>query len=175
MKHYKIILRNLSFPLLYSLFSFLPGQAIRKFLLKWYGAKIGKNGKISRNVTIMSPWNLVIGENVVINEDVVLDARGGINIGNHVDIARGSYIWSGQHDYNDNTHKYVTNPVIIEDYVWIASRATVLPGVKIRKGAVVASCALVSKDVESMSVVGGVPAKQIAVRKNELNYTLKTR
>lgn len=175
MKHYRIIFRNLSFSLLYPFFSFLPCQVIRKLLLKWYGAKIGKNGKISRHVTIKCPWHLSIGDNVVINEDVVLDARGGLMIGSHVDIARGTYIWSAQHDYNDNTHKYITSAVVIEDYVWIASRATILPGIKIKKGAVVASCALVSKNVEPMSVVGGVPAKQISVRKNELNYVLNSR
>jgi acetyltransferase-like isoleucine patch superfamily enzyme len=61
--------------------------------------------------------------------------------------------------------------VIIEDYVWICSRAIILPGVRIGKGAVVASGSVVTKDVEPWDVVGGVPAKKIAEReKKQYNY-----
>ena len=63
--------------------------------------------------------------------------------------------------------------MVIEDYVWIASRATILPGVTIGKGAVVACGAVVTKDVEPMTVVGGVPARKIGERINLLEYELK--
>ena len=61
---------------------------------------------------------------------------------------------------------------VIEDYVWIASRATILPGVKIGRGAVIASCAVVTKDVPPLAIVAGVPAKIIGWRKNNMDYKL---
>ena len=63
--------------------------------------------------------------------------------------------------------------VIIDDYVWIASRVTILPGVHIGRGAVVASGAIVTKDVPECAIVGGVPARIIGERKSKLHYNLK--
>ena len=65
-------------------------------------------------------------------------------------------------------------PVIIEDYAWVSSRTTLLPGVTIGKGAVVAAGAVVTKSVEPYTVVGGVPAKKIGERSKELNYKLSS-
>ena len=97
---------------------------------------------------------------------------GGVKIGDNVDIAQDDNIWTEQHDYNSPTYASVCKPVIIEDYVWIASRATILPGVTIGKGAVVASGAVVTKDVPPLAIVAGVPAKIIGKRKEEaLQYS----
>lgn len=98
-----------------------------------------------------------------------------MKIGNNVDIAQEVNIWTEQHDYNSPTYASVCKPVKIEDYVWIASRATVLPGVTIGKGAVVASGAIVTKDVPPYTVVAGVPARPIGIRNKELTYNLETR
>ena len=98
---------------------------------------------------------------------------GGVIIGNNVDIAQETNIWTEQHDYNSPTYKPVCKEVIIEDYVWLASRVTVLPGVHIGRGAVVASGAVVTKDVPPLAIVAGIPAKIIGYRKEEaLQYHL---
>jgi len=65
--------------------------------------------------------------------------------------------------------------VVVGDYVWIGARATILPGVTIGRGAVVAAGALVSRDVPPYAVVGGVPAKVIGERARDLRYTLNFR
>ena len=99
--------------------------------------------------------------------------RGGkIIIGNCVDIAQEVRIWTLQHDYNSTDYKAVGNDVKIEDYAWIASRCTILPGVRIGKGAVVATGAVVTKDVLDYTVVGGIPARKIGVRNRDLTYKL---
>jgi maltose O-acetyltransferase len=121
---------------------------------------------------IRRPEGLKIGANVVVNNKVLLDGRGGLVIGNNVDIAEETIIWTAQHDYNDDYHKYITAKVEIADYVWLASRAMVLPGVFIGKGAVIAACSVVTKDVNAMDVVAGIPAKVIGKRKSNLMYTL---
>lgn len=99
-----------------------------------------------------------------------MDARKGLSIGKNVTIAFDAIIWSLHHDYNSTDFRADGAPVAIEDYAWICSRAIILPGVRIGKGAVVASGAVVTKDVEPYTVVGGVPAKKIAERREDLDY-----
>ena len=101
----------------------------------------------------------------------MLDGRGAkIRIGNNTDIAQETNIWTLEHDVNDDYHASSGGDVIIEDYVWIASRATILPNVLIGKGAVIASCALASKDIEAYSIVAGVPAQRIGTRNSKSLY-----
>ena len=122
-----------------------------------------------RIVDLRSPYRISIGANTNINKKCVLDGRGGLSIGNNVDIAQEVNIWTEQHDYNSPTYNSVNKRVVIEDYVWIASRATILPGVKIGRGAVV------TKDVPPLAIVAGVPAKTIGQRKNVMRYKLGSR
>ena len=134
---------------------------------------LGRNSTICRNVEIRCLKNVFIGNNSVVNKGVLLDGRGGkLVIGNNVDIAQETYIWTSQHDYNDDHHGLKNSDVEIQDYVWIAARANILPGVVIGKGAVVGTCSLVTKNVQGLEVVAGIPAKHISTRKNSLSYTL---
>jgi len=124
-------------------------------------------------VEIRACHNIEIGHNSVIGKDVLLDGRGGsLIIGNNVDLAQETNIWTLEHDPHDDFHNSKGADVIIEDYVWVASRVTILPGVRIGKGAVVASGSVVTKDVPPTVIVGGVPAKIISQRKNSLKYQL---
>jgi acetyltransferase-like isoleucine patch superfamily enzyme len=117
--------------------------------------------------------SVFIGDRVVINKRVLLDGRGGqLIIGHDVDIAQETNIWTLQHDVHSDAHLDEGGDVVIEDHVWIASRATILPGVRIGRGAVVASCSVVTKDVPAMAIVAGVPAKVIGTRRSQLDYHL---
>ena len=100
----------------------------------------------------------------------MIDGRGEVTIGDNVDIAQEVNIWTEQHDYNSPSYEAIDKPVVIEDYAWVASRATILPGVTIGRGAVVASCAVVTKDVPPLAIVAGVPAKIIGTREDVLLY-----
>ncbi|QNM87033.1 acyltransferase [Polaribacter pectinis] len=152
---------------------YVPFHFIRFFFIKLKFKSIGNNTNFLMGLEFRNPKNISIGSNSVVNKNVLLDGRGGqLIIGNNVDIAQETNIWTLEHDVHDDYHKAKGDDVIIEDYVWIASRVTILPGVKIGRGAVVASNSVVTKDVESMSIVGGVPAKKIGDRKSELKYHL---
>ena len=149
----------------------LPSRKIRKITLRTLGVKIGKNASVLRHLDIMCPSNIIIGNHSVINQRVLLDGRGAkLTIGNNVDIAREVNIWTMEHDPNSPTHASRSADVTIDDYVWIASRATILPGAHIGRGAVVASGAVVRNDVPEFAIVGGVPAKIIGKRDNPLSY-----
>jgi maltose O-acetyltransferase len=107
---------------------------------------------------------ITIGRRTIINQQVCLDGRGGLAIGNYVDISPGVWILTDSHDMNDPQFPEVLAPVKIEDHAWIGSRALILPGVTVGEGAVVAAGAVVTGDVEPYCVVAGVPARQIGRR-----------
>jgi maltose O-acetyltransferase len=114
----------------------------------------------------------VIGENTTIGNDAFFDAREGISIGASVNIAAEVRIYTREHDIDDPYFAEKGAPVVIEDYAYIGTRVTILPGVTIGRGAVVASGAVVSRNVTQYMLVGGVPAKPIRERSRDLRYKL---
>lgn len=154
-----------------------PSLRLRLFLLKRVLNTVGNNVFVAMKVDLRGRGgNITVGNNVVINQKVILDGRGGeILISDNVDIGEESAIWTLEHDPHDKDHAVRGSGVIIEDHVWIATKVTILPGVRIGRGAVVACNSVVTKDVPAMAIVGGIPAKVIGQRNNELTYQLKYR
>jgi acetyltransferase-like isoleucine patch superfamily enzyme len=111
---------------------------------------------------------ITIGRRTIINQQCCLDGRGGLAIGDYVDISPGVWILTDSHDMHDPLFREVLAPVKIGNHVWIGSRALILPGVTVGEGAVVAAGAVVTGDVEPYAVVAGVPARQIATRSRHL-------
>lgn len=104
---------------------------------------------------------LTIGNNCRIN-GANISVHSKVVIGNNCRIAPHTIIMDGDHhDKADRLRKGKTNPIIIEDDVWLATRTMVLKGVKIGKGAVIASGAVVTKDIPPDTLAAGVPAKVI--------------
>lgn len=145
----------------------LPSQTLRNFGMRMMGAKMSKNVKWFSGFSVRTPKNLIIEDGVSIGPKVLLDARKGITIHKNAVIAYEAIIWSLNHDYNDVDFVGKGAPVEIGSYAWICSRSIILPGVKIGEGAVVASGAVVTKDVEPYTIVGGVPAKVIGNRERK--------
>lgn len=135
------------------------------------GFKLGERVSILMGNTFDCKGNLKIGNHCAVNENCRFDTRGGILIGNSVSISSEVLILTAGHDMHSPSFKGYTDKVIVEDFVFIGTRAMILPGVRIGKGAVVAAGAVVSKDVEPYTMVGGVPAKVIGHRKRDLTYT----
>jgi len=151
----------------------VPSHHYRRFFYRMFGMKIGRGSAIHMNLKLYNPFNIQIGEDSIIGEDAVLDGRDKLIIGNHVDIASEVMIYNAQHDVRDPNFRAINAPVIVEDYVFIGPRAIILPGITIKKGAVVGAGAVVTRDVEEGSIVGGVPAKHIGDRGvKDLNYRL---
>lgn len=153
-----------------------PAHRVRLFFIKRKVAALGHATHLLMGVEIRNGQNIYLGQNTAVNKNVLLDGRGGkLIIGNNVDIAQETNIWTMQHDVHDDYHKAVGGDVIIEDSAWIASRVTILPGVTIGRGAVVASNSVVTKNVLPMEIVAGIPAKKIGERKSKLLYNLNYR
>ncbi|WP_315861298.1 acyltransferase [Roseiconus lacunae] len=118
--------------------------------------------------------NLSIGANSIINQRCRLDNRGTLSIGANVSISPEVHLITAEHDIRDRDgFAGYTEPITIDDWVFIGSRAIVLPGVTIGAHAVVAAGAVVTKDVQPNAIVAGVPAKKIGERPDvhyQLNY-----
>jgi len=114
--------------------------------------------------------NIEIGENSIINQNCRLANNGNIKIGNNTSISPEVFILTADHDLQSSNFIGRIKPVIIEDYVFIGTRATIMPGVTLNKGCAVAAGAIVTKDVAPYIIVAGVPAKPIGKRPESLDY-----
>lgn len=125
---------------------------------------LGKECQICDNVLIADPHNVHIGDSVVVNECVVIQScRGaGVTVGNLVTLSYGAKLITGGlviGRHGAVPGEYDARPITLAESVWIGAGAIVLPGVTIGKGAVIAAGSVVNRDVEALTVVGGVPAK----------------
>lgn len=110
----------------------------------------------------------------IIGDRAILDARhGGIIIGKNVNVSTAASFWTEQHDYNDPYFRCTNikgGTINVKDRAWIGPNVIILHGVTVGEGAVVAAGAVVTKDVPPYTLVGGVPAKVIGKRNEDLRY-----
>lgn len=155
-----------------ALLAYVPSHRLRKAGLRLYRAKIAPDALLYHGFWIFGPSKLAIGSSSVIGDHAILDAREGLTIGQNVNLSTNVAIWTGQHDYQSPDFAYEGGPVVIGDRAWLSFRSTILPGVTIGEGAVVAAGAVVTKDVPPFTIVAGIPAKAIGTRNRDLRYNL---
>ena len=151
----------------------IPLHIIRLLVYRLARVKIGRGSRIHMGANFFNPRGITIGNDTIIGNHCFLDGRASLKIGNHIAIASQVLIYNSEHNIHSPNFEATEEPVTIGDYVFIGARATILPGIKIGRGAVVAAGAVVTKDVPPMIMVGGVPAKKIGERKvKEFSYQL---
>jgi len=149
----------------------IPFYGIRNFYYKLIlGVKLGEGSSIHMGAFFVE-GKLSMGLNSVINRNCHLDCRGSIFVGDNVSISPDCSLITASHVVNSSDFKYIEGRIIINNYVWIGTRAMILPNVELGEGAVVCAGAVVSKDVPPYTVVGGVPAREISKRSKDLNYS----
>ena len=134
------------------------------FLLRIFGAKIGKYSIVYSSAKIYQPWNLEMGEYACIASDVDCYNADKIIIGDHATVSQKASLYTASHDISTASHVWFSKPIVIEAKAWVAAESFVMAGVTIGEGAVVGARAAVFKDVEPWTVVGGNPAKFIKKR-----------
>ncbi|HBG73901.1 MAG: colanic acid biosynthesis acetyltransferase WcaF [Chloroflexi bacterium GWB2_49_20] len=137
----------------------------RIFLLRLFGAKIGKKVLVRPTVRVTYPWKVSIGDFSWIGDDVVLYTLGNITIGSHTVISQGSYLCTGSHDYTQPSFDIYAEEIKIGDGVWIASDVFISPGVTLGDGAVVGVRSTVLNDLPAGMMCYGYPAKPIRPRR----------
>ena len=136
----------------------------RNFLLRLFGAKIGRGVKIRSTVRITYPWKLEIGNHSWVGEDSDLYTLGNIKIGDNVAIAHRVYICTGTHNYQSLNFEIQSRDITIEDQVWLPNDIFVAPGVTIGKGTVGGVRSTVLHDLPAGKICYGSPAKPIKDR-----------
>jgi len=136
----------------------------RRFLLRSFGATIGKGSRIAPSCRVWAPWNLTIGQYSALGEDVDCYCMDKITIGSKVAVSQRAYLCTGTHDISSLRRPLVTKPITIGDHCWIAAEAMVMPGVTILEGTVVGARSLVTKDLPAWMVCGGHPCKPLRPR-----------
>lgn len=133
--------------------------------------RIGRRARINGRAEIR-PGHIEIGDGTIVGHDAILDGRKGIYLGRAVNLSSEVAIWTLQHDPQDPDFLSHGGPVVVHDRAWLSFRTTILPGVTIGEGAVVAANATVTKDVEPYTIVAGTPAAPIGKRTRDLRYEL---
>jgi len=164
-KHFAIAFLNLLEVILW------PAWA-RRLFFRAMGFSIGKSASLGVGLTFYRTGNVRIGARSIVNRNCLLDNRSLIDIGKDVSISRNVQVYTGGHDPHSPFFEMTLAPVRIDDYAVVFARVTILPGVTIGRGAVIYPGAVVTRNVPSMAIVAGVPAKEIGRRAAEPAYEL---
>lgn len=138
--------------------------SMKVFILRMYGAKIGKNLCIKPCVNIKYPWNLEIGDNTWIGENVWIDNLEKVKIGNNVCISQGALLLCGNHNYKKVSFDLLVGKIVLEDGVWIGAQSVVTGGVVVGSHAVLTVKSVASQNLDSYSIYQGNPVKKIRER-----------
>lgn len=136
----------------------------RAWLLRLFGARVGSNVRVRRSVTFEIPWNVTLADGVTIGDAVRVYALGPITLGKGAFVSQNVHLCAGSHDYTTLDYPLLKPPIRIGEHCWVAADAFVGPGVTVGDGSIVAACAVVVKNVEPWTIVGGNPAKFIKPR-----------
>ncbi|MCC5929678.1 MAG: WcaF family extracellular polysaccharide biosynthesis acetyltransferase [Cyclobacteriaceae bacterium] len=142
----------------------LPLSSLKIFILKWFGAKIGKGVNIKPGVNIKYPWLLRIGDHVWIGEGVWIDNLARVDIYDNVCLSQGAMLLTGNHNYKKSSFDLMVGEIVLEEGVWIGARAVVCPGVRCESHSVLGVCSVASSNLERYGIYNGNPAQKIRKR-----------
>ena len=136
----------------------------RNFLLRAFGANIGKGVIIRPSVRVTYPWKLTVGDFAWIGDNVELYTLAEISIAAHAVVSQRSYLCTGSHDPTSRSFKIYAKPIIVEEGAWIATDVFVAPGVTIGRNALIGARSTLLTDAKADFVYVGAPAKAVKKR-----------
>lgn len=141
-----------------------PAHAWRRFLLRLFGARIGRGVHPYPSARFWAPWNLTLDDHSSVGDWVDCYCVAPIHLEAHASVSPYSFLCAASHDHTDPKLKLVTAPITIGRGAWVCADVFVAPGVTIGEGAVVGARSSVFDDVEPWAIVAGSPAKFIKQR-----------
>lgn len=141
-----------------------PSSFIKVFLLRLFGAKIGKGVVIKPSVNIKYPWRLTIGNYSWIGEKAWIDNLGDVTIGDNCCISQGALLLCGNHDFGKTTFDLMVKPITLENGVWVGAQSIVCPGVTCAEHSVLAINSVATKTLDAFSIYQGNPAVKVKTR-----------
>jgi putative colanic acid biosynthesis acetyltransferase WcaF len=133
----------------------------RRFLLRCFGAHVGRGSRIYSHARIWAPWNLRLGEVVAIADGAEVYNPSPIDIGDCAIISQGAYLCGASHDYRLWRFPLISKPIVIERHAWVAARAIVQMGVRVGEGCVIGAGSVVTRDLPPWTVCVGNPCRVI--------------
>lgn len=140
-------------------------SGLKVFLLRLFGAKIGRGVVVKPGVNIKYPWNISIGDFSWIGERVWIDSLEKVSIGSNCCLSQGAVLLCGNHNYSKSTFDLMVNPIILQDGVWIGSLSMVTGGVVCGSHSVLSVMSVASSNLEPYGVYKGNPAVMIKNRR----------
>ncbi len=144
---------------------FFKLYALKAKILRAFGATVGANVAWKPAAKVTFPWKLSIGDNSWIGEQAWLLNLDEIRIGSNVCISQRAFLCTGSHDWKKESFDLITNPIVIEDGVWICANVFIGPGVTLHEGCVVTAGSVVTKDMPAWTICGGNPCVPLKPRK----------
>ncbi len=139
-------------------------SSFKVFLLRLFGARVGRGIVLKPRVNIHFPWKLEIGDFTWIGEEVFILNFEPVTIGSHVCISQRAFLCAGNHNARDPAFSYMNAPISVGDGAWIGACSFIAPNIKIGSEALICAGSIVTSHVGSNSVFSGNPAAQISVR-----------
>ena len=134
------------------------------FLLRLFGAKIGKGTVIKTRVIIKFPWFLEIGDYVWLGENIWIENQAKVKIGDNSCLSQGAMLLTGNHNFKKTTFDLMIGEIVLEDGVWIGAHAVVCQGVTCKSHSVLSVNSVATHLMESYSVYQGNPAVKVRDR-----------
>jgi len=144
----------------------IPFSSVLVFVLRLFGAKIGREVRIKPYIYIHYPWKLTIGDYCWLAE-CRIENLAQVTLGNNVCISQKAMILTGNHNFKTSGFDLITKPIILEDGVWIGANATVCPGITAFSHSVLTVGAVAMKDLAGYSIYQGNPA--VKIKDREIN------
>jgi putative colanic acid biosynthesis acetyltransferase WcaF len=139
-------------------------SAIKRTVLRWFGACIGRGVVIKPRVNIHFPWKLTLGDHAWVGEEVFILNFEPVNIGAHCCISQRAFLCTGNHDYRQPDMRYRNRAITVEDGAWIGAQVFVSPDVTIGTEAVITAGSVVTKNQPAKMVCGGNPCVAVKHR-----------
>ena len=136
----------------------------RSFLLRRFGAQIGRGCHIYPKAAIWAPWNLICGDGACIADHVTVYSQATITLGYRSVISQGSHLCTGTHNYESPRFELVAWPIEIGPHAWVCAESFVGPGVSIGEGSVIGARSVVMKDMPKWMVCAGHPCRPVKPR-----------
>ena len=142
----------------------LPSSSLKVFLLKMFGAKVGKGCNIKPGVNIKYPWKLIIGNYCWIGEGVWIDNLAEVNIEDHVCLSQGAFLLFGNHDFKKISFDLIVKPIHLEHGSWVGAKSIVVPGVRMHSHSILSAGSVLTANADEYSIYQGNPAIKVKER-----------
>ncbi|MGO4306586.1 putative colanic acid biosynthesis acetyltransferase [Cupriavidus sp. RAF12] len=143
-------------------------NGFRRWLLRCFGARVGRGVVIRPSVKVTYPWKVTIGDHAWIGDGAELYSLAEIVIGNNAVVSQYCYLCAGDHDYQRSDFLIRGRPIRVADEAWVASHTFIAPGVTIGEGAVIGACSAVFRDMPAGMVCMGSPCRPLKPRLHDV-------